>query len=799
MSDRSCISDTCPTGAAAVMTVPEHDRARRAGSMAEDPDTGETIKIKPYTAPSGGWGSVKSLADILPREQSLLATGSALLLQNKPNGFMCPSCAWAKPEKPNTFEFCENGAKATAWEMTPKTVGPAFFRDHTVGELLTWADYDLEEAGRLTHPMRYDPDTDRYRPVAWADAFREIGRELKACDPDAVVLYTSGRASLETAYMYALFGRLMGTNNFPDSSNMCHESTSVALPESIGVPVGTVTLEDFEETDCIMFFGQNVGTSSPRMLHELQEARRRGVPIITFNPLKERGLQRFTNPQSPTEMLTGEATRISTQYHQVKAGGDLAALMGLCKAVIEADEAAQKAGRPRVLDVAFIETHTHGFDTFLAAAKNYSWSELERQSGLTQSALEAAARVYLRCSAVMGIYGMGLTQHRTGVENCQMLINLLLLRGNIGKPGAGICPVRGHSNVQGQRTVGITEKPELVPMDKLRELYRFEPPTSKGLNTVEACEGILKGEVKAFVSLGGNFIRAVPETVAMEDAWTRLRLSVQISTKLNRAHLVHGAVSYILPCLARTDIDRQASGPQAVSMEDSTACMHGSRGVRKPVADTLLSEPRIVAELAKATLGPTTVDWDAWVGDYSLVRDAIEATYPDQFRDFNARMFEPGGFHRPIAARQRIWKTNTGKANFITPKGLDEDPDMASDRRDVLRLITLRSNDQFNTTIYGYDDRFRGVKGTRKIVFMNRNDIDRFALHDGDIVTLSTVAADLRRAVTGLRVIAYDIPEGCCGGYYPECNPLIPLWHHAERSKVPAAKSIPVTVKRTPV
>jgi molybdopterin-dependent oxidoreductase alpha subunit len=766
--------------------------------MAKDPQSGETITIGPYEDAAGGWGSIKGLVDILPRESSLLRTGAALLQQNKANGFMCPSCAWAKPREPHAFEFCENGAKATAWEMTPKTVDVAFFRRHTVSDLLGWADYDLEEAGRLTHPMRYDPQTDRYRPVTWADAFAEIGRELMGLDPQSVVLYMSGRASLETSYMYALFARLYGTNNLPDSSNMCHESTSVALPESIGVPVGTVTLDDFEQTDCIFFFGQNVGTSSPRMLHQLQDARKRGVPIITFNPLKERGLQRFVNPQAPLEMLGPESTQISTQYLQVKAGGDLAALTGLCKSLVAADDEAQRTGAPRVLDADFIATHTHGFEDFAAFVRGWDWAELERMSGLTRQALDEAAATYARATAVMGVYGMGLTQHRTGVENCQMVANLLLLRGNIGKPGAGICPVRGHSNVQGQRTVGITEKPALVPMDKLRALYGFEPPTTLGLNTVEACEGILKGEVTGFIGLGGNFIRAIPDTGPMEAAWARLRLSVQVSTKLNRAHLIHGEVAYILPCLARTDIDVQKSGKQAVSVEDSTAHIHGSRGVRTPVSKDLLSEPRIVAEIAKATLPANAkVPWDAWVDDYALVRAAIEATYPDQFERFNERMFEPGGFHRPIAARHRQWKTKTGKANFIVPRGLDEDGDMPANGPDVLRLMTLRSNDQFNTTIYGYDDRFRGVKGTRRIVFMNEGDIARLGLHDGDTVTLSTVAEDgVDRTVAGLRVIAYDIPAGCCGGYYPECNPLIPLWHHADRSKVPAAKSIPVTVRR---
>jgi molybdopterin-dependent oxidoreductase alpha subunit len=396
----------------------------------------------------------------------------------------------------------------------------------------------------------------------------------------------------------------------------------------------------------------------------------------------------------------------------------------------------------------------------------------------------------------MGIYGMGLTQHKAGVENVQMLVNLLLLRGNIGKPGAGICPVRGHSNVQGQRTVGISEKPELVPLDKLKEQYGFEPPRWKGMTTVEACEGIIKREVKAFIALGGNFVRAAPETAALEKAWTRLRLSVQISTKLNRNHLIPGEISYILPCLGRIEIDEQATGPQAVAVEDSTACIHGSKGIAKPAAPDLLSEPRIVAEIAKATLPPNPrVPWDDWVADYSRIRDAIEETYPEDFRDFNARMWQPGGFHRPIAARERRWKTKTGKANFTVPSSLEADLGIAEQDSDIFRLMTVRSNDQFNTTVYGYHDRFRGVKGTRMVLFMNRNDIARLRLAEGDLVRLTTAVDDgVERHVSGLRVTPYDIPEGCCAAYYPECNPLIPVWHHADQSKVPAAKSIPIRI-----
>ncbi|MFO1037961.1 MAG: FdhF/YdeP family oxidoreductase [Geminicoccaceae bacterium] len=758
----------------------------------------DDIQIEPYTGPAGGWGSLKSVESILLGEGRLVSGSTILLKQNKPDGYACVSCAWAKPADPHPFEFCENGAKATAWELTTKRVTPEFFARHTIADLMGWPDHDLEEAGRITHPMRWDPASDRYLPVSWEDAFAEIGRELKTFAPKEVVFYASGRASLETAYMWALLARLYGCNNLPDSSNMCHESTSVALPESIGVPVGTVQLEDFEHTDCILSFGQNVGTNSPRMLHPLQEARKRDVPIITFNPLRERGLERFTNPQSPTEMVTRSETLISTQYHQVKAGGDIAAMMGVAKALLAIDDAARASGAPRVLDVAFIEEHTHGFEAFETAVRGHDWPELEARSGLTREAMEEAADVYGRAQAAIGIYGMGLTQHRAGVESVQMCANLLLMRGNIGKPGAGILPVRGHSNVQGQRTVGISEKPELVPLDRLKELYGFEPPRETGLNTVEACEAIIKGDVKAFLGLGGNFVRAVPETAAMEEAWTRLRLTVQISTKLNRNHLVHGEIAYLLPCLGRIEIDRQASGPQSVSMEDSTACIHGSRGFAEPASPHLLSEPKIVAEIAKATLPPNPkIDWDGWVGDYARVRDAIEATYPEMFEDFNARMWQPGGFHRPLPACERVWKTKTGKANFITPEGLEADPDTASAAADVLQLITVRSNDQFNTTIYGYEDRFRGVSGTRMVLFIHPLEAQRLGFDDGDLVTLRTAVDDgKRREVPGFRITHYSVPEGCCAAYYPECNPLIPLWHHAERSKVPAAKSVPVRLVR---
>ncbi len=584
----------------------------------------------------------------------------------------------------------------------------------------------------------------------------------------------------------------MAPTTFPIPPTCATSSTSVGLPPVIGVPVGTVLLPDFDKADCIFYFGHNTTTNAPRMLHPLQRAAQRGVPIVTFNPLRERGLERFVNPQSPMQMVSG-GTRISSQYCQVRSGGDTAAIAGICKAVIEADDAAKAAGKPRILDVDFIAEHTAGFEAFADYCRARQWPELVKVSGVTEAELRDAADTYMKANAVIANYGMGVTQHKYGVETVQMIVNLLLLRGNIGKPGAGISPIRGHSNVQGQRTVGITEKTRLAPLDKLKELYGFEPPREDGLTTVDACQGILDGSVRGFVSLGGNFARAIPDHSRMEPAWMKMRLSVQVATKLNRTHLLPGEVTYLLPCLGRIEIDEQDTGPQAVSMEDSTACIHGSRGQREPIGPHVRSEPFIVAGMAKATLPANPkIDWDRWVGDYALVRDAIEATYPDRFKDFNERMFVPGGFPRPLGARERKWDTPNGKANFTVPESLSE---LLEQAPDVYQLLTLRADGQFNTTIYTEDDRFRGVKGGRKVVLMNKADIARLQLSAGDRVRLTTAVDDgFDRRLDGLRVMEYDIPEKCIAGYYPECNVLIPVWHYAKQSKVPAAKSVPVRI-----
>ncbi|WP_036136958.1 FdhF/YdeP family oxidoreductase [Luteibacter sp. 9135] len=746
---------------------------------------------------AGGWGSVSGMSQVLLREKPTPASMDTLLHQNKPHGFMCSSCAWGKPKKPHRFEFCENGAKSTLWELTSDRCTPAFFAEHTVTELLDWADFDLEMQGRLTEPMRYDAATDRYVACSWNEAFEGIGATLKTLDPKSVVFYASGKSALEQSYLYGLTARFYGNNNLPDSSNMCHETTSVALKKVIGSPVGTCVLEDFESCDAIFYFGQNPGSNSPRFLHPLQEAVKRGCRIVTFNPVREQGLVRFVNPQNPLQMLTGHATELSHLYFQVRPGGDIAAIMGICKHLFALDAAAGPERSRPIIDRTFIGLHTSEFADFAAKVQATDWVDIERESGLTRADLEAAADVYATSERIIAVYGMGLTQHVHGSQSLGMMVNLMLLGGHIGREGTGVCPVRGHSNVQGQRTVGISEKPELVPLDVLAKQFDFEPPRDKGMGTVEACEGIIAGTVSGFISLGGNFVRAVPDREVVEAAWTTQALTVYIATKLNRSHLVHGKASYLLPCLARSEEDVQAGGSQSVSMEDSFSHIHGSIGKRAPASEHLLSEVAIVAGIAKATLPPNPAwRWDEWTADYGLIRDLIEQTYPDQFKDYNARMFDAGGFYRGNPARERDWKTETGKARFTTPSVLSAVG--VGDAPGRYHLITMRSNDQFNTTIYGHSDRLRGLEGSRAVLLMNPADIDRDGLHAGQVVSLVGDAGDAAsRAVGGLTVTPFNLPSGCVGGYYPEMNPLMPLWYHDVASKTPAAKGVPVRILAT--
>ncbi|QIG81826.1 FdhF/YdeP family oxidoreductase [Stakelama tenebrarum] len=730
---------------------------------------------------------MRGIASIARQERPSSDALDTLRRLNKPGGVMCTSCAWTRPADTHIVEFCENGAKATLWDLTSRRCTPEFFANHSVTELREWSDHDLEQAGRLTHPMRYDAASDKYVPVGWEEAFAQIGKALQALDPQSTIFYASGRASLETSYLYALFARLYGHNNLADSSNMCHETTSVGLKKVTGSAVGTCSLDDFTKCDAIFFFGQNPGTNSPRLLHPLRQAAKRGCRIVTFNPIREKGLIEFRNPQSPMEMLAGGKTRISELYFQPRPGSDIAVMMGICKYVI-----AEKDGA--LLDTAFLEEHCTGFEAFRAKVEATSWEDIEAETGLSRHDLKQAADVYCNADRVIGVYGMGVTQHVRGFETIGMFVNLLALRGNIGREGAGMSPVRGHSNVQGQRTVGISEKPELVPLDRLRSIFNFDPPTQPGLATVEACEGMISGKVKAFIGLGGNFVRAIPETERMEAAWQNMALTVQIATRLNRSHLINGKSAWLLPCLVRSEADVQAGGPQVVSMEDSMSQIHASIGKAKPASAFLKSEIAIIAGIAKATLPPKDeIKWDEWTADYGKVRDLIEATYPDMFADYNTRMYQPGGFFRGNAARERIWKTDSGKLEITMPEGLNSCG--FADAPGRYRLMTLRSNDQFNTTIYGYSDRLRGIEGTRDVLLISPAEMEAAGLVAGQLVSLVSDAEDgIHREVGGLAVTPFDLPRGCVAGYYPELNPLIPLSHHDKLAQTPASKSVPVRI-----
>jgi molybdopterin-dependent oxidoreductase alpha subunit len=739
-------------------------------------------RIKPYDKPAGGWDSLKRSWQAL-RDEGVLTIGAGTMLRtNKVDGFDCPGCAWPDRNPNSTFEFCENGVKAVAAEITAKRVTREFFAAHTVTELAAREDIWLEAQGRLTEPMRYDAASDRYLPVSWDAAFALTAQHLQALGhPDRAAFYTSGRTSNEAAFLYQLFVRAFGTNNLPDCSNLCHEASGVAMNEQIGSGKGSVALEDFELAEAIFVFGQNPGTNHPRMLGELRAAAKRGCRIVVFNPLRERGLERFSNPQSPKDMLTGSSTEIASRYWQPRIGGDLALLTGIARYLVEAD----------AVDREFIATHTQGFDTLAAHLRAVVWSDIEAQSGLRRADIEAAAEIYRSSRATIFCWGMGITQHRRSVATIQMLMNVLLLGGNIGKPGAGPCPVRGHSNVQGDRTMGIYEKPAAVFLDRLAAEFDFMPPREHGLDAVASIEAMRDGKVQVFFAMGGNFAAATPDTAATADALRRCALTVHVSTKLNRSHLVHGREALILPCLGRSEIDLQASGPQAVSVEDSMSMVHLSSGMKVPASAHLLSEPAIVARLAAATLPGSKISWLHLVEDYDRIREHIARVIPG-FEHFNTRVRERGGFHLRHPAREREFPNTEGKALLIAHALTGTH---ASPVGETLQLMTIRSHDQYNTTIYGLDDRYRGVRGLRRVCFVSSADLQRLELRAGNLVDLISVWHDGERVAVGFTLVEYDIPPGCLASYYPETNALVPLDHVAERAGTPASKSIPVRLR----
>ena len=755
-----------------------------SGAMAD-----EKPRYKTYDRPAGGWGAAAATAKVL-MEQSVVTKGSrALLAMNQPGGFKCPSCAFPDATCTKKLEFCENGAKALAHEATKFRVTREFFAQHSVTELMEQSDYWLEMQGRMTEPMRYDAASDHYVPVGWDDAFALIGRHLRALDsPDQAEFYTSGRTANETAFLYSIFVREYGTNNFPDCSNMCHEPTSRGLPHSIGVGKGTVVLEDFEHAEAIFLIGHNAGTNAPRMMTPLVEARKRGVPIVAVNPMPERALIKFTEPQDIVQMATFGSTDISSEFVHIRIGGDLAFLKGMMKVLFEREAAGEM-----VLDHDFIAEHTSGFDTLKADIEAQHWPALVAASGIDEAQIRRCAEIYIRSNATIICYGMGITQHQQGSQLVQQIANLLLLRGNFGKPGAGISPIRGHSNVQGDRTVGIDEKPGEAYLDRVRDVFGFQPPREHGHHTVESVEAMMAGTAKVFIGLGGNFVRAVPDTDRAYAAMRKLELTVGIATKLNRGHLVHGKDALILPVVARSERIETAAGEQFVTIEDSMSNVTASRGVLDPASAHLLPETEIVCRIAMATLPDSKVDWASYIDDYGLIRDKIAQVYPALYEGFAERIKAPLGFHLDIPPRRRVWATPNGKANFLLLPGLAVNMPVADP--DMLRLATVRSHDQFNTTIYSYNDRYRGVYNDRMILFMNADDIAARGLEVGTKIALETIGTDgIARRVDGLTIIDYPMSRGSVAGYYPELNPLLPLAFYDKISGCPAAKSIPVRV-----
>ncbi|WP_329921396.1 FdhF/YdeP family oxidoreductase [Stenotrophomonas geniculata] len=747
-------------------------------------------RYKPYNQPAGGWGAAGATAKVL-LQQSVIGKGSkALLAMNQPGGFKCPSCAFPDADERKKLEFCENGAKALAWEATQFRAGRELFARYTVTELMAQTDYWLEMQGRLTEPMRYDAATDHYVPCSWDEAFALIGRHLQALDsPHQAEFYTSGRTPNEAAFLYSIFVREFGTNNFPDCSNMCHEPTSRGLPPAIGVGKGTIVLQDFEHAEAIFVVGQNTGTNSPRMMSNLVEARKRGIPIVAVNPMPERALIRFAEPQDMVQMATFGSTEITSEFVHIRIGGDLALIKGMMKVMFE-----REAQGERVLDHDFLSEHTVGLEALREDVMAQDWDEIVQVSGISQAQIRRCAEIYIRSKATVICYGMGLTQHQYGSRLLQQVANLLLLRGNFGKPGAGIGPIRGHSNVQGDRTVGIDEKPKPAYLDRVQQVFGFDPPREHGHHVVESIEAMLDGSAKVFIGLGGNFIHAVPDTPRAYEAMRGLDLTVGIATKLNRGHLVHGRDALILPVVARSERIVTRAGEQFVTIEDAMSNVTASRGVLEPVSADVLPEVEIVCRMAMAALPHSKVDWAGCMHDYAPIRELIAAVYPEIYTGFNERIQQPHGFHLDIPPRRRVWPTPNGKANILVMPGLDVDAPV--DDPGMLRLATVRSHDQYNTTIYSYNDRYRGVYNDRMVLFMNIEDRLARGLDKEARVSLETISGDgVQRRIEGLTVLDYPMPRGALAGYYPELNPLLPLDYYDRISGTPAAKSIPVRVR----
>ncbi len=762
----------------------EHTKTR---AEAQSPVSPSLVQIEPLSKAAGGIPAIVATAKTVWAEMGLVRGVRTMLKANQNEGFDCPGCAWPEPEgRRSHAEFCENGAKHIADEATTKRITPEFFRDWTVADLSLKSDHWLGKQGRLTHPMILRAGATNYEAIGWDQAFALIASRLNSLPhPDEAIFYTSGRTSNEAAFLYQLFARQFGTNNLPDCSNMCHESSGSALGETIGVGKGTVTLEDFNLATAIFVIGQNPGTNHPRMLSALEQATKNGCKLVHINPLPEVGMTRFKHPQDVLGLI-GNGTTLSDLFLQVRINGDVALLKGIMKEVLAAEERSSVA----VLDHHFISSFTGGFDEFANALRSADWAEIVEQSGISRAQIEAAAKIFVESERTIFCWAMGLTQHKNAVANIQEIVNLMLLRGQIGKPGAGLCPVRGHSNVQGDRTMGIWERPPAAFLNSLGQEFGFEPPFQHGYDTVNAIRAMHARKASVFFALGGNFLSATPDTEYTADALRRCKLTVQVSTKLNRAHLITGEEALILPCLGRTEIDVQASGPQFVTTENSMAVVQASRGSLPPASEHLLSEPSIVARLAIATLGErSSVNWDELVADYDRIRDRISRVVPG-FDDYNRRVRVPGGFYLPSGPRERIFKTPTGRAMFtVHPIPRHElDPDQ-------FLMMTIRTHDQFNTSIYGLDDRYRGVYNGRRVIFLNVDDIRDAGLEKGQLVDIFSHFEGEERVVRQFAVVPYSIPRRSAATYFPETNVLVPVRSVADKSNTPVSKSVVISIK----
>ncbi|WP_069627792.1 FdhF/YdeP family oxidoreductase [Streptomyces niveus] len=762
--------------------------------MASKPPSGDPVQDAPRVAAprdsAAGLPAVAHSLRVAQQQMGVTRAARTLLKVNQKDGFDCPGCAWPEGDHRHTAEFCENGAKAVAEEATLRRVTPDFFAAHPVADLATRSGYWLGQQGRITQPMLLERGAaggtaggDRYEPVSWERAFAIIAEELTALDsPDEALFYTSGRTSNEAAFLLQLFAREFGTNNLPDCSNMCHESSGSALAETLGVGKGSVSLEDMHQADLIIVAGQNPGTNHPRMLSALEKAKAAGARIISVNPLPEAGMGRFKNPQTPQGLLRGAA--LTDLFLQIRIGGDQALFRLLNKLVLDAAES-----DPAAVDEAFVAEHTHGFEEFTAAARAADWEQTLAATGLERADIERALAMVLASKRTIVCWAMGLTQHKHSVATIREVVNFLLLRGNIGRPGAGVCPVRGHSNVQGDRTMGIFERPAPAFLDALDREFGITSPRHHGYDVVRAIRALRDGDAKVFFAMGGNFVSASPDTEVTEAAMRTARLTVHVSTKLNRSHAVTGARALILPTLGRTDKDVQAGGRQVVTVEDSMGMVHTSRGNLTPASPHLLSEPAIVTRMARAVLGPASLTpWEEFEKDYASIRDRISRVVPG-FEDFNERVAAPGGFQLPHAPRdERRFPTATGKANFTAAPV--EYPELPAGR---LLLQTLRSHDQYNTTVYGLDDRYRGIRNGRRVVLVNPEDARQLGLADGSYTDLVSEWRDgVERRARGFRVVHYPTARGCAAAYYPETNVLVPLDSTADTSNTPASKSVVV-------